>query len=204
MQFYRLPLTTNKLLSFNQDKFSFHTAESRGDSCHLLLSFSTHFTMNIFDAIKSQNVVKVKELLEQNPDCVNHRDERGSSPLLLATYLGDKTIIDILLAHTSNVDARDAMGNTALMGVCFKGYVDVAQALIEAGADVNALNSGHTSALTFAAMFGKDKIIQLLLSSGADPNIKDQQGMTALDHAKAREQQQVVAILSPLTAPSNG
>lgn len=141
-------------------------------------------TTTIFDAIRSGELNSVKNILSQNPDIINSLDQRGSTPLLLATYYGSEDITRTILQYNPEVNAQDASGNTALMGVCFKGYVTIAKMLIEAGADVNLKNYNESTPLIFAATFGQKEIIKLLLESGADPDHKDNRGYTAEMHAK--------------------
>ena len=94
----------------------------------------------LFNAIRSGDGAQINQILEEQPQLVDAVDQRGSSPLLLASYYGHRDLCEILIARGAKINAKDASGNTALMGVCFKGYTDVAQLLVEKGADVNIQN----------------------------------------------------------------
>ncbi len=87
------------------------------------------------------------------------------------------------------------MGNTALMGAAFKGYTDMLQFLLENGADIQAVNQQQSTALIFAATYADAKTVRLLLENGADPWARDQESKTALDHAMARGEMAVKAVL---------
>jgi len=104
----------------------------------------------IFDAIRSEEFTKVRQLLEDSIDLLNIRDQRGSTPLLLASYLGLDKITSLILNYKPDVNCKDHSGNTALMGVAFKGYSKIAQLLIDAGADVNIENTNKSTALLYA------------------------------------------------------
>jgi len=62
----------------------------------------------IFDAIRSENLESVKNILTTNPEQLNIKNDRGSSPILLAAYLGHVEITQFILSHKPEVDAIDA------------------------------------------------------------------------------------------------
>jgi len=104
----------------------------------------------------------VKRLIQSNPGMVNQPDERGFTPLILATYLNKKEIAEFLLDAGASINAQDASGNTALMGVSFKGFVDIAQMLLDRGADTTLTNHAGETALTFAQTHQQPAIEVLL------------------------------------------
>ncbi len=137
-----------------------------------------------FNAIRDGDLAVVQECSRKNPRLIHSSDQRGSSPLILATYYNHVEISGFLLENGATVDEKDASGNTALMGVCFKGYNDLAKLLITSGANVNARNAMGASCLIFATTFNREYIVKLLLAHGADMHAKDDRGNTALDHAR--------------------
>jgi len=137
-----------------------------------------------FNAIRQGDLKEVDKALKENPKLVHIRDQRGSTPLILAAYYNHGPIVQSLLAHGAAIDEIDGVGNTALMGVCFKGYVEIAEQLMKAGANVNTTNAMGASCLIFAITFNQTEIARLLLAHGADVDIRDARGNTALDHAK--------------------
>ena len=121
--------------------------------------------MNISEIIRSGQVEALAEVLQSNPGAVNNPDERGFTPLVLATYLNQKEIANTLLDMGADIDVQDAiMGNTALMGVCFKGSFELAKLLIDKGADKNLKNANGQTALDFAKEGGYQDIQKLLES----------------------------------------
>jgi len=142
-------------------------------------------TEQLFLNIREGKAADVREQLTADPGLLEARDQRGSTPLILATYLGDLPTTKVLVEAGAPLEATDAAGNTALMGVCFKGFTEVAAYLGDQGANVNA-RGDHGSALHFATMFNKADIVDMLLSRGADASAKDGRGMTAADHARQR------------------
>ena len=114
----------------------------------------------LFDAIRNEETASVKSLLKQHPEWVHEKDQRGSTPLLLATYYGFEGITKALLDCEQDMNAQDGSGNTALMGVCFKGFQNIAKLLIDKGADVNVTNYNGATALIFAATFNRIELVQ--------------------------------------------
>lgn len=139
----------------------------------------------LFHAIRKNDTETLQELIKADKSLLVARNERGTPPLTLATYLGNLETGKWLVEAGADLEAKDAAG-TALMGVCFKGNTEIAKYLIDAGADVNATNEQGTTALIFAAMFNQEAVIDLLLENGADNKIKDGQGLTAADHVRNR------------------
>ncbi|WP_336298516.1 MULTISPECIES: ankyrin repeat domain-containing protein [Zeaxanthinibacter] len=148
-----------------------------------------------FNEIRLGNKNAVSTMLAKEPGLVNARDQRGSTPLILAAYYNHSSIVSELLDYNAPIDEKDAAGNTALMGVCFKGFGDIAKQLIDAGADVNATNAMGGSCLIFAITFKHVGIAKLLIEHGADTKAKDARGNTALDHARMQEVKPLIELL---------
>ena len=150
----------------------------------VLRTFSTIiYAMNpdlLFNAIRSQDKANIAIVLKEYPELIQAKDQRGSTPLLLATYYGFK----------------DASGNTALMGVCFKGYPEIAELLIKRGANIDLQNSNNATALIYATTFNQEAIVKLLLAHNADKSLKDARGHTAKDHAQMQELNDILDLLS--------
>ena len=84
-----------------------------------------------FNAIRSGNLANVEQQLSQQPELIYATDDRGSSPLILASYYDHIDLTETLIQAGAEVNFKDASGNTALMGVCFKGVVELAELLID-------------------------------------------------------------------------
>ena len=120
----------------------------------------------LFAAIRDGDPDKVKQLVTGVPHLVRARDERGITPLVLASYLGDLPTTEVLVEAGADVNVGGGTG-TALMGVAFRGHHAIAQYLIDKGADVHAVNDQGMTALTFARMGGKPDVEKLLIAAGA-------------------------------------
>jgi ankyrin repeat protein len=154
----------------------------------------------IFELIDAGDVDGLRTLLQDDPEAEARRDEQGLSPLMRATYRGNREIArllrpldawDRLVAGEGeglpSPDARSPDGFTPLHLAVFGRNPVAAKALIEAGADLDAISSATFAQVTplgTAAAFGVDDLARLLLDAGADPNATGDHGSTPL-HAAA-------------------
>ena len=133
---------------------------------------------DLLGAVRRGDAKTVGDLLAAQPDLASARDERGDSPLLIATYFGKHDIVRFLLergARASFFEAcalglvadvcRQLRDNPALGGqwahdgwsplhlAAFFGQRETAEALLDAGADVRAVarNSEANLAINAAA-----------------------------------------------------
>ncbi|MCI4568507.1 ankyrin repeat domain-containing protein [Lysobacter sp. CFH 32150] len=133
----------------------------------------------VFDAVRADDAPLLRDLIAKGVD-VESRDERGSTPLILAAYYGRLGIVDVLLEAGADPNAADARGNTALMGALFKGETAVAERLLrETRTDVNVRNTMRQTAAMFAALFGRESLIDRLAERGADFSATDASGVNA-------------------------
>lgn len=139
----------------------------------------------LFFTIRASEVAKLETIIASEPRLLEERDDRGTTPLTLASYLGSLPMTKVLVEAGADLNAS-GMAGTALMGVCFKGHVNIARYLVEQGANLEASLPNGSTALHFAAMFNQEEIVELLLEAGANAGAKDVEGLTAADHAKKR------------------
>jgi len=149
-----------------------------------------------FNAIRNGDIATVKDQIAANKKYIELTDERGSTPLILASYYNQVQLVNFLIEKGVLIDGQDGSGNTALMGVCFKGFKETAVSLIKAGANVNQKNAMGGTCLIYAVTFGHVEIAKILLENGADKTLKDARGSTALDHAKKQESDKLIALLT--------
>jgi ankyrin repeat protein len=138
------------------------------------------FCGDIFSAVFSGDLQKVKALLKNKPKLVSSKDNIGRMPLHEAALKGFKDVAELLLANKANVNARDKDGWTPLHEAARYGYRDVMELLLDNKADVNAkTNDGYTP-LHRAVENGPKEVVELLLSRGANIKAKDNLGYTPL------------------------
>ncbi len=113
-------------------------------------------------------------LFEKNPNLVTLRDEKGDTPLHIASKMQNAVIIDFLLSKGAKTNVINNKQDTPLL--CVISHVDAnqyaVQSLLEHDANPNAINAEGYTALSFLnhcdiSQEIKKPIIELLLNHGA-------------------------------------
>ena len=149
------------------------------------------------------NLGRVRELLDVHPAALNLRAPWNETAIEAATQMGDKAIIELLIARGAPVDfftalvlgrikdvkaelegdpsranARGVHDLPALYFAAIGGDLAVARWLLDGGADVNA-KSESAAPIHGAVMGGNAAMVRLLLDHGADPSLTDYKGRGA-------------------------
>ena len=138
------------------------------------------FAQEIFEAVKSKNLARVKTLVEKNPELVNSKDESGKTPLFWACSAVSEEIIKHLIEKGADINARDRVASIPLHYLAYNGDREIVNYLIEKGADVNAKHGLGRTALFSAAGGNYPENVELIISKGANVNEPDFLGNTAL------------------------
>src|SRR6202049_4093267 len=78
----------------------------------------------------------------------NQTDDKGYTPLILATYNDNFEVAQLLLKHGANTEVKDHSGRTALMGASFKGNEREVKLLLDNGANASAVDSKGMTSMT--------------------------------------------------------
>ena len=143
--------------------------------------------MDLFEAIKSGNTARVRDLVAEDPARAAARDEDGLSAVLTARYYRQDEALAALLAAQPELDVLDAAAT---------GRLDVLRAQIESDPEALAARSpeGFTP-LHLAAFLGGGAAVRLLLAAGMDANADQENparvrplhsAVAARDHDAAR------------------
>ena len=140
---------------------------------------------NIYQAVENGDILKVEEIIQNNPEIINIKNDEYSNytPLMVAAECGNKKIVELLLEYGADINAVDNNGYTPLRLAAASGYKKICQLLIEKGADINSVDEYGCTPLHLAAEIGKTEICQLLIEKGADINAVDNNGFTPLRNA---------------------
>ena len=114
-----------------------------------------------------------KTLLNAKAD-VNQTDDKGYSPLILATYSDNFEVAQLLLKHGANTEIKDHSGRTALMGASFKGNEREVKLLLDNGANANTADSKGLTSMMYAVMFGRLSVIHVLRAEETSKSITTQ------------------------------
>ncbi|GIX91368.1 ankyrin repeat and SAM domain-containing protein 6 [Caerostris darwini] len=107
---------------------------------------------DVYQAVKSGDILKVKSVLKQNSDSINSFSSNdGMTPLMLASMLGYNNIINVLISNGAKLDAQDfENGWTALMYAVFHRRSQTVELLIKKGASVEMHAANGFTALDLA------------------------------------------------------
>jgi len=125
-----------------------------------------------------------------------------------AVHRGSIDELQRLVAGGADVDARDEHGQTALMLAAVEGHGHVVEWLVEHGAALDHAAKYGLSALMLAVVNGHVDVVRILVRRGADLALRGTgapgfAGKTARDLAIARDDQEMVDILSSRATPAS-
>ena len=166
------------------------------------------------------NLTRVRELLDRHPELLDVKASWNESPIEAATQMGNRAIIDDLIARGAPVDfftalvlgkfervSRELKANLdlaqsrgvhdlpALYFAAIGGDIAVAELLLAAGADVNA-RAQAAAPIHGAVMGGSTDMLRLLLRHGADASAPDYSGRDAPTLARELGLQEIAALVS--------
>lgn len=92
------------------------------------------------------------------------RNDKGNTPLWIATYMRFPCIIEYLLDNGANIHCCNDKGNGVLSGVCERGGIKVAELLLARGADLSIINHNGDTLILLSSRNGQHEILKLLLN----------------------------------------
>lgn len=140
----------------------------------------------LFEAIKENDVEKVKFLLKEGVD-VNAGKDKHWTPIMQASQqeYASKEIVELLIDNGADLALKDGYSRSILALFCeVSANTDVIKLLIEKGLDVNDVSSGDHTVLMVAAGRNQNlEVIKTLVEAGADLFAKNYEGKTAYELA---------------------
>jgi hypothetical protein len=108
---------------------------------------------SFFEYVAKGRIKESIESLAVNPDLINAVSPSGKSALMLASLMGHKELVEMLLKRGARID-QTRNGRTALHKAMFKGSVDQIRLLVEWGADPLAVDDESDSVLSSGVFAG--------------------------------------------------
>ncbi len=162
----------------------------------------------LLELSKEGNVDDIQILLEKGayPDV---RDQRGNTPLMVASDRGFIKIVKTLLKHGADPNLKNNAGDTALINAVWNNHTAIAGLLIRSKAHINTANKRGWTPLMYAALHGHYELFRLLLKNGANMEARTKDGKTALSIAAHNGKRKIVSLLlqngaSPHTTDTDG
>jgi ankyrin repeat protein len=162
----------------------------------LILSINAVFSQNnnCFDVARKGTLSDIKILFDNDKNCVNTIDDRGSSMLILACYRGNQEVAQFLIDNKADLNYVSPNG-TALMACVVKNELDFAEKLLKKGANPDLTDGNGMTALMLAVQFKNAAMVKLLLSFKAKKELKCQQNKTAFEYAVFSNNEEIINLL---------
>ena len=148
-----------------------------------LISFAISFcgASDIFDAINNNSISDVREAIENNAD-LEIQNTSGLTPLMLAAYIGNLDIVELLIDSGADVNYVSKFNMTALFTAIASSNVGVLKALLDRGAKWKGVrdDNGLTPLMVASLMDSLDMFEFVLTQLNDNINAQDSNGRTAL------------------------
>jgi hypothetical protein len=144
-------------------------------------------------AVENDNHEAVRVFLSSGVD-LEVKDERGWTPLLIATANGKGGLAQLLIQSGARPGARDINGFTPLHWAALQGLSNVVVLLISKEVDVNSQSKFKWTPLMQACTRGHLSVCSLLLAAGANLALANSDGSTALQIASSKGFQEIVRL----------
>eukprot|EP01130_Rhizamoeba_saxonica_P015245 TRINITY_DN6799_c0_g1_i1.p1 TRINITY_DN6799_c0_g1~~TRINITY_DN6799_c0_g1_i1.p1 ORF type:complete len:493 (-),score=101.55 TRINITY_DN6799_c0_g1_i1:334-1758(-) len=128
-----------------------------------------------------QATESVKILCKDPRIQVNTKDNKGNTPLVVASSIGAVQIMEILVEQGANLNLATLGGSTALHAACALGQTEAAEFLLDAAAWIEVEDSKGMRPIHLAAKGGHLDIVRLLQEHEASMNPKTRSGQTPKD-----------------------
>jgi ankyrin repeat protein len=161
----------------------------------LVLQELTESQILLDRAVRDGNETAVRQLLTHGTD-VSRRNANRWTPLMVASFAGNRQVAALLIEAGADVNAQDPRGYAPLHWAAFKNYHEVVQLLLQRGAFVNIKSASGLTPLLQAAARGSLQSMKLLVRFGADVNDADNDGWTPLHKAVANDLVKAVELLN--------
>lgn len=159
--------------------------------------------LDIFEAAALGDELRLREVLEADPELAQTYSGDGWTPLHLAAGFGTPAAVATLLKAGASVTAvsRNPQQNQALhAALALSKNAESIRLLLDHGASANAPQAGGFTPLFSAAVANRRDLIELLFAHGADPHHVSDQGKTAAQFARERGHTELAAWLESQSA----
>ncbi|MCY9548767.1 ankyrin repeat domain-containing protein [Lysinibacillus xylanilyticus] len=142
---------------------------------------------NLIQAVENNDLEKVQEILQDSSYPINETNDKGETPLLIATHENYIEVAKLLIEAGADINLQDNIQDSAYLYAGAQGKTEILKYMIEhAEPNQNIVNRYGGNALIPAAEKGHLNNVKLLLLDGkADIDHQNNFGYTALIEAVA-------------------
>ncbi|KAK3086140.1 hypothetical protein FSP39_014133 [Pinctada imbricata] len=156
-------------------------------------------------AVKYQKREVIEILLnDQRTDVNKVRCVGFSTPLIIASKIGSKNIVELLLAKNADGNVKDPSGKTALHIAIENGHSDVVKLLLGNNTEMTIEDNNGDKAMTTAARKGQADIVLYLLQQNDNPFTKNHMGHDVWYYAYENNDDAVLSVLIDHFLPKAG
>ncbi len=178
----------------NQSQYQISRNPNQAEIRVLLLANGAEI-LSIHAAVKSGDIEKVKEFLEQGTD-INAKDENGQTSLYIAVNNDNKETVKLLIDKGADVNAKNEDGQTPLDIILNRNRIQISRNPNHAEIrDLLIANGAEILSIHAAVQSGDLGQVKEFLEQGIDINSKNSDGDTALHIAVDRDYNDVAKLL---------
>ena len=162
---------------------------------NLLLKYRTDLTIYEAAATGQRDVFQYQ--INTQPQMLNEWSSDGFTLVGLASFFGEKEIVEILLDRNAdvNIPSNNDFRVTPLHSAAAVSQYEIAELLLKNGAKVNAVQMNGVTPLHSAANNGDLDMVKLFLENGADKNLRMKDGKLPIDLARIKGFTAVIQLL---------
>lgn len=138
----------------------------------------------IHSAAKIGSLKRVQELLQYFPEMISSKDEKGFTPLHIATKGGHLEVVKWLAVNGASLNEETPTGYTSIHLAAMSGHVNCLMVLAALGAAITCRSADKKTPLYLASMEGHLECVKWLIANRARLDVKDDMGRTPRDVAE--------------------
>ena len=156
----------------------------------------------LLKAIERNDVSGVKQLLAEGA-ASNYRSADGSTPLVLASALGQTEIVEVLIEGGAAVNQTAKRDVSPLLATVQGNHIEVVKVLLQHGANIEQATQHGVTPLLAAVTFENEELALYLLDQGASPHAKNAVGTTVQEMARKNNLTSVISRLEKVKRKSS-
>ena len=145
----------------------------------ILMAVNHAGAQDIYLAVANGDMLQVKEILEENPDLLNARNENELTPLNLACERGQAGIVDFLLKNGADPYLGDRENSMPIHLAAVSGSLEAIDLLLDQGVDIDIQDENGMTPLLFA-ISRRNWAADHLIENGADIKLRSNNGWSPI------------------------